>query len=94
MRGLIKVLPSINEIITDAIVMRFYNKHTISDENGASYKIKIPIFQNGNLEHFLMFLIAFNKGLESMGLLNNPEAYVKHYRYHTHNKAKSKFNDK
>lgn len=44
MRGPIKVLPPINEIITDAIVMRFYNKHTISDKNSTSYEIKIPIF--------------------------------------------------
>ena len=88
MKAPIRFFPEPSNIITDAMVMKFYNKHTIED-NDSTYEIKIPIFRKGNLEHYLMFLIAFNEGLESMNLQNNANAFIKHYRNHTQNKARS-----
>ena len=93
MKAPIRFFPEQSSIITDAMVMKFFNKHTIED-NDSSYEIRIPIFHKGDLEHYLMFLIAFNEGLESMNLQNNANAFIKHYRNHTQNKAKTKFNDK
>ena len=93
MKAPIRFFPEPSNIITDTMVMKFYNKHTIED-NDSTYEIKIPIFRKGNLEHYPMFLIAFNEGLESMNLQNNANAFIKHYRNHTQNKAKTKFNDK
>ena len=43
--------PELTEIISDALLHRFFNKHTMPDENGTNYKIKILIFKNGNLEY-------------------------------------------
>ena len=67
MKAPIRFFPEPSSIITDAMVMKFFNKHTIED-NDSSYEIRIPIFHKGDLEHYLMFLIAFNEGLESMNL--------------------------
>ena len=93
MKAPIRFFPEPSNIIIDAMVMKFFNKDTIEDNN-SSYEIRIPIFHKGNLEHYLIFLIAFNEGLESMNLQNNANAFIKHYYNHMQNKAKSKFNNK
>ena len=92
MKSPIRVFPPTDEVITESQLHKQFTKYTMTKSNESTYDIRIPIFSNGSLEHFLKVLMLFKQAMTDMNLDAKMNDMFREFRVHARGHALHRLN--